>query len=704
MRLLHSDNSSIVILTQAGQPCIRYIGPRLASTVPESELRCILSEPLPNGALDDRPQISVASTYADPTFMEPALKILCQGRHWAPQFQLQDESGSAEHIEYRLLDPKTGLLLVWRLGVCAENDVFTLDCQFENTGADPIAIVQWLTTLPIPKAMSAVKAFTGRWVHEFQPQDCSIPLGVLEFKNIKGRSSHDHFPGLLIADAQLNEHSGSCFGFHLGWSGNHCQRVERSQNGLTQYQAGIELMPGELELTPGGRFQAAPLYFTHTEQGLGGIAQNFQGFVRAEILSFPSDRPRPVHINTWEAIYFDHRQSELDALAAAAQDCGIERFVLDDGWFTARRNDRAGLGDWVVDTEVYPDGLHPLKDTLAAHQLSFGLWFEPEMVNKDSNLFRQHPEWLLQLDDLTQSSGRNQWVLDISRAEVTDYLFNQIDTLLREYPIEYIKWDMNRDLSQAGNGQGRPVYHRYVTSLYDLLARLRAAHPSVEIESCASGGGRMDYGILRHTQRFWLSDCNDANERQTMQQWASLFFPSEVLGSHVGPDKSHTTSRSHALAVRAGTALFGHMGVEWDVRQASGADRKALTHFIGLYKELRGHIHSGIRRPLMMPDKHQIGFTVAYQDGLLVSVFQQTMPELATPGPLLLPMLDTQARYRLRILIQPEHANHLMKQPPDWLVAENLELSGELLLRCGLALPVLDPESLLVLQLDRVPD
>ena len=157
MRLLHSEHSSIVILTQAGQPCIRYIGPCLASTVTESELRCILSEPLPNGALDDRPQISVASTYADPTFMEPALKILCQGRHWAPQFQLQDESGSAEHIEYRLLDPKTGLLLVWRLGVCAENDVFTLDCQFENTGADPIAIVQWLTTLPIPKAMSAVR-------------------------------------------------------------------------------------------------------------------------------------------------------------------------------------------------------------------------------------------------------------------------------------------------------------------------------------------------------------------------------------------------------------------------------------------------------------------------------------------------------------------------------------------------------------------
>ncbi|WP_320822476.1 alpha-galactosidase [Reinekea sp.] len=702
MELLHSQSSTIVIVQQANGPCIRYIGPRLSADIEETEVRAIQSEPLPNAGMDDRAYLSVASTYADPTFMEPALKILCQGRHWAPQWQLQETSSSPEHIEYRLLDTQTGLLLVWRLRVSAATDVFTLDCRFENSGTEPIAIVQWLATLPIPKTMSAVKAFTGRWVHEFQPQDCPIPLGSVVFKNIKGRSSHDHFPGLLIADAHLSEHSGPCFGFHLGWSGNHCQRVERSQNGLTQYQAGIELMPGELELAPGASFKAAPLYFTHTEQGLGGIAQNFQGFVRAEILSFPTNQARPVHINTWEAIYFDHRQSELDALIVAAQDCGIERFVLDDGWFNARRNDGAGLGDWVVDSGIYPEGLHPLTQTLATHQLSFGLWFEPEMVNKDSDLFRQHPDWLLQLDDLHQSAGRNQWVLDISRDAVQDHLFNQIDSLLREYPIEYIKWDMNRDLSQAGNSQGRPVYHSYVNSLYRLLARLRAAHPSVEIESCASGGGRMDYGILRHTQRFWLSDCNDANERQTMQQWASLFFPSEVLGSHVGPDKSHTTSRSHALSVRAGTALFGHMGVEWDIRQASADDKQALTRYIQLYKELRGKIHSGVRRPLQTPDKHQIGFTVAYKDGLLVSIFQQTMPELAIPGPLLLPLLDPQARYQIKVLIRAEQSHHLMKQQPDWLVQEHLVIGGELLVRFGLELPILDPESLLVLQFNRV--
>ncbi|WP_320825870.1 alpha-galactosidase [Reinekea sp.] len=702
MEMLHCHNSSIVILQQANMPCIRYIGARLSSDITEQELRAIQSEPLPNAGLDDRAHLSIASTYADPTFMEPALKILCQGRHWAPQWQLQTQSSSAELIEYRLLDPKTGLLLVWRLLACAATDVYTLDCRFENNGAEPIAIVQWLATLPIPKAMTAVKAFTGRWVHEFQPQDCPIPLGSVEFKNIKGRSSHDHFPGLLIADALLSEHSGPGFGFHLGWSGNHCQRVERSQNGLTQYQAGIELLPGELELAPGATFNAAPLYFTHTEQGLGGIAQNFQSFVRAEILSFPSDKPRPVHINTWEAIYFDHRQSELDALAAAAQDCGIERFVLDDGWFNARRNDKAGLGDWLVDSTVYPDGLHPLKETLARHNLSFGLWFEPEMVNKDSNLFRNHPDWLLQLDGLVQSSGRNQWVLDITRAEVQNYLFSQIDALLTEYPIDYIKWDMNRDLSQAGNSQGLPIYHRYVGSLYDLLARIRSAHPSVEIESCASGGGRMDFGILRHTQRFWLSDCNDANERQTMQQWASLFFPSEVLGSHVGPVHSHTTSRAHSLPVRAGTALFGHMGVEWDIRQASGDDKKSLSHFIALYKQLRSNIHGGIRRPLQTPDKNQIGFSVQYTDGLLVSIFQQTMPELSIPGPLLLPLLEPEGRYQLKVLIQPEHTQHLMKQKPDWLLQEEVVISGELLARCGLALPVLDPESLLVLQFSRL--
>jgi len=701
MPILHNQHGSIVITENTQVPSIVYVGCRLSNNIDEAQVLAAISPPLPQAGMDEKPVLSIASTLADPIFIEPALKIHCEGRHWAPQWRLQNREVSDTTIIYKLFDQKTGLLLVWKLETSISTNVFTLSSCIENKGSNSIELVQWLSTLPLPEQMTDVTSFSGRWVHEFQPQHSKIPLGSLEFKNIKGRTSHDNFPGLLIGNEQLTEHSGQCLGFHLGWSGNHCQRVERSQNGLTQYQAGIELLPGEALLKPGDIFDPAPLYFTYTENGLSGISESFQSFVRSNILKFPEAKERPVHINTWEAIYFDHRQEELDTLAKTASECGAERFVLDDGWFINRRDDKAGLGDWQVDKTIYPEGLHPLKATLKKYNLGFGLWFEPEMINKESNLYRDHPNWLLQLDGINQISGRNQWVLDITQTAVQEYLFSNISSLLSEYPIEYIKWDMNRDLSQAGNQSGRPAYYQYTRHLYKLLERIRKAHPSVEIESCASGGGRMDFSILEHTHRFWLSDCNDANERQNMQQWASLFFPAEVLGSHVGPVISHTTSRSHSLRVRAGTALFGHMGIEWDVRQANQADKAELAGLIKLYKDLRKQIHAGIRRPLSAPDRNQIAFSVEHDNDFLISVFQQKMPHLAIPGNIQIPQVDINGQYEIELLIQPEHTNHLMKQKPDWMNKTSFKLNGEILMKFGLSLPVLDPESLLVLKLKR---
>lgn len=699
---LDSNASTLLIEVNAEAPVIRYWGARLnADPAPG-----LWGPALPQAGQDEVRPLSIASTLADGTFLEPALRAHFQGAGWAPQWRVQNVRQNSNQIGFDLLSSDQRYRLRWQVTLDTSTDVLAFDVTIENQSDRHLALEQWLTTLPLPRSFGEMLGFTGRWVQEFQPNRQALPIGSLEFTNLKGRTSHDHFPGVLVGETGFGAQRGEVFAFHLGWSGNHRLRLERSQSGLTQFQAGAHLLPGEIDLEPGEDFTAPTLFATRSASGFNTIGHNFQRFVRQQLLRWPEQKPRPVHINTWEAIYFDHTQKALDDLASAATEVGAERYVLDDGWFQGRRNDRAGLGDWTVDTQVYPEKLHPLAATLNQQGLEFGLWVEPEMVNPDSNLYRAHPEWALAIEGQHQPLARQQRVLDLTRPEVEAWLFEHLDALLKEYPITYLKWDMNRDLVQAANQTGRAATHKQTLALYRLLTRIRNAHPGVEIESCASGGARMDYGILKHTHRFWLSDCNDAHERQQMQQWASLFFPAEVLGSHIGPLSSHTTGRMHSLATRAGTALFGHMGIEWDVRQLTANERKELRHFIQLHKEWRDLIHSGVRSQLNADDPNQIAFQIlpesdSDEDRHLVSVFQRQAPQLALPGVLKLTGLEATKLYRLVRLIEPDKTGHLMKAKPAW-INNDTAYSGDSLMKVGLPLPVMDPDTLLVFSL--VPD
>jgi len=363
MHAIHSKQSSIIIAEHETLPRIVYVGKRLTSDIDPSMLSVALQSAVPQGGIDESAQLTIVPSYSEPTFMNPAIKMHSEGLRWAPQWQLQENEASDTHVLYRLSDTKSGLMVAWRLEVDSDTNVFFLNICLENKGAKAITIDQFLSTLPVPYTFNNVTSFTGRWIHEFQPQHQPTIFGSLEFTNLRGRSSHDHFPGLVVSESNVDSNDGECLAFHLGWSGNHIQRVEKSQNGLCQYQAGIAFMPGEMILLPGESFQAAPLYFTHSRSGFAGIGENFQPFVRNRIIKFPSAMERPVHINTWEALYFNHDQTELDSLAVAAEAVGAERYVLDDGWFLGRRDDTAGLGDWVIDETVYPNGLHPLKAT-----------------------------------------------------------------------------------------------------------------------------------------------------------------------------------------------------------------------------------------------------------------------------------------------------------------------------------------------------
>ena len=408
-----------------------------------------------------------------------------------------------------------------------------------------------------------------------------------------GRGWHDWGDRLIIGAADLAESTGAAIALHIARSGGTRLFVERLRDGRLRAQAAPFLSPGEIVLQPGERFETPAAYAAMTEAGLGDLSRRLHARARTIAPRRRSERtPLPVHFNSWEAAYFDIDEAKAVALAEAAADIGAERFVLDDGWFRGRTSDAAGLGDWSPDPARFPHGLAPLIDRAQALGLSFGLWFEPEMANADSDLLRANPDWVVHAPDAPQPTGRQQLVLDVSRTDVRDYLFDAVNAILSAHRVDYVKWDCNRDLFPAATSAG-PIGTAYAEGLHTLWSRLAAAHPDVAFESCASGGGRMDFSVLAYAGRFWPSDMTDALERVRIQRSASLFFPLETLGAHVGASPNHLTQRRFTMAFRCLVALFGHFGVELDPRALDDADRATLRNAIRVYKSLRNDICDG---------------------------------------------------------------------------------------------------------------
>ena len=334
------------------------------------------------------------------------------------------------------------------------------------------------------------------------------------------------------------------------------------------------------------------MYVAAAVDGLDGLAAAWHAHQRS-LDAHPARQP--VVLNVWEAVYFDHDLERLQRIADRAARIGVERFVLDDGWFHQRRDDTVGLGDWTVDPTVWPEGLTPLVDHVRGLGMEFGLWIEPEMVNPDSDLYREHPDWILATGDRVPLLHRNQLVLDLGRDEVREHVFGQITAVLASYPIDSVKWDHNRDLLEAGSNAlaGAAAVHRQTLGFYALLDDLRAAHPAIDWESCASGGGRVDLGVLERVQRIWTSDMTDAIARQQIQRWTTQLVAPEYVGAHVSSPTSHTTGRTLGLDFRAATALFGSFGIEWDLTDASDDDLARIADWVTRYRRHRPLLHTG---------------------------------------------------------------------------------------------------------------
>ncbi|OEV03855.1 alpha-galactosidase [Streptomyces oceani] len=705
----HVGNGAVSLLLDArgpGLPSVLHWGaPLSASELDQApELARALDRPVPSGGPDTAVTVGTLPEHAAGFPGRPGLRGHRQdGAGWAPVFtrtELRQESAGSLVVTAR--DVEAGLTLVSETEL-DDSGLLRLRHRLRNDGPGPYTVDALEGTLPLPAQATELLDFTGRHCRERQPQRRRLHDGTWLRESRRGKPGLDATLGLLAGTTDFGFRHGEVWALHVAWSGNHVAYTQRLPEGHTLLGGGELLLPGEITLDPGAEYATPWLCAAYSERGIDGVSAAFHGWLRA--LHRQGGRlAGPVTLNTWEAVYFDHDLDRLRTLADTAARCGVERFVLDDGWFRGRRNDRAGLGDWYVDEDVWPDGLGPLIDHVRGLGMEFGLWVEPEMISPDSELCRAHPEWLLAPEHRAAPPARHQQVLDVARPEAYAYLLERLDTLLTRYPIGALKWDHNRDLVAAQHA-GRAGVHAQTRAVYELLDTLRQRHPRVSVESCASGGGRVDLGILERTDRVWASDCNDALERQAIQRWTGVFVPPEMLGAHVGPTRAHTTGRRHGLGFRAATALFGHMGAEWDIeRGASEPQRERLAAAFALYKRHRELLHGGAVVHADHPDPAAWVHGVVARDGgsALFCYAQLAMSDHAVPPRVRLPGLDPAGRYQVRLEHPAGAPRKRGREVPEWWAAGGTVLSGRLLERVGVQAPVTDPEDAWLLSLERL--
>lgn len=607
-------------------------------------------------------------------------------------------SAGASCLRVLAEDSEAGLRLAIELELTSSG-LLRARATLTNTAAAAYRLQELGLMLPLPTHAQEVLDFAGHWGKERTPQRRELTVGTHLRESRKGRTGADAAYVLTVGETGFGFAAGEVWGLHLGYSGNHRTWAERLYDGHQALGASELLLPGEIALGQGESYSTPWLYGAYG-RGLDAQAGRFHRWLRARP-AHPA-RPRPVTLNVWEAVYFDHSLEKLVALADRAADVGVERFVLDDGWFGARRDDSAGLGDWVVSPEAWPEGLSPLIDHVNGLGMEFGLWFEPEMVNIDSEVARAHPEWVMGPVGRLPTESRRQQVLNLGIPGAYAHVRDQMVALLDEYPIAYIKWDHNRDLLEPGTSpDGRPGVHSQTLAAYRLMAELKERFPGLEIESCASGGARVDLGVLEHTDRVWTSDDIDPFERQPMHRWTQQLVPAELMGSHIASGASHTTGRMHTLHFRAGTALWGHLGIEWDLTRASESELTDLGGWVAFHKDHRSLLHSGdmVRLDAFDPALQIHGVVAPDRSEALFSIVGAEMPAVEPVGRFRLRGLDPALRYRVRD-ITPGTEPHGLRRPPWWPTQEGTFLSGRALQAPGVHAPWLAPDTMRILHLE----
>ena len=682
--------------------------------------------------IEPAPRLAVLPEHHTGWSGRPGLRGSFAGRDWSPAFTIRSVSLDGDAVsgfvssgpgavEVEAVDDTGRLRLRLELELVASGLV-RARASVTNLADEPYTLDEVVLSFPVPAEASELLDFAGRHNQERVPQRGPFRTGAHVRENRKGRTGFDSAYVLHAGTPGFGFDSGDVWAVHTAWSGNHVHYAERTFTGEQLIGGGELLLSGEVRLGTGESYQSPWVYGSYGV-GLDEVARRFHRHLRGREPTVSPDRP--VTLNVWEAVYFDHNLERLVELAERAAAVGVERYVLDDGWFGARRHERAGLGDWVVSPDVWPRGLHPLVERVRALGMQFGLWFEPEMVNPDSDLARAHPEWIMAARAEWPVESRYQQVLNIGIPEAYEHVKTQILAVIKEYSIDYVKWDHNRDLVEAGtqHDDGRPGVHAQTLALYRLLDEIRAAHPGLEIESCSSGGGRVDLGVLERTDRVWVSDNIDPHDRQGMLRWTTQLIPPEFMGSHIASGHSHTTGRRHDLGFRAATAIFGHLGIEWDLTRATDVELAELGSWIAFFKRERDLLLGGDLVRMDVADRRLVIHGVVAPDRSR-AIFAAGSTDSLYPDPparLRFRGLDPGRRYRVRPVLvgsvpsglhppawwgaprAPEHHAGEPSYPPEILLRSRFPgtvLTGGALEHVGVACPRMHPDQMVLYRAD----
>lgn len=498
----------------------------------------------------------------------------------------------ADTLEIVLKDGVSGVEVSLLYGVLAEEDIITRSVIIRNTGNDKVVIKKAAgVCLDFLTGDYDVMKFYGRHAMERNAERLPVGHGTVAFGSRRGTSSHQYNPAVILADRNTTEDYGNCYGVLFVYSGNFSCEVEKDQMNQTRVLMGLNDENFSYPLAAGEEFTVPEVILSYSHDGFGKLSHSYHSCIRNHVCRGKyANEARPVLINSWEAAYFDFNGDTIINLAKEAADLGIDMVVMDDGWFGKRNDDNSSLGDWYVNKEKLGCTLSELIGKINGLGVKFGIWFEPEMVNEDSDLYREHPDWIIRMDKRNPVRSRNQLLLDFSRKEVRDYIFEKICAVLDQGNIEYVKWDMNRSMSDIYSGT---VAYDYMLGVYEFLEKLTLKYPDILIEGCSGGGGRFDVGMMYYTPQIWCSDNTDAVNRTKIQYGSSFFYPVSVVGSHVSAVPNHQTGRITSLHTRGITAMAGKFGYELNPELLSEDDKKIIREQIKTYKKYELLISQG---------------------------------------------------------------------------------------------------------------
>lgn len=519
------------------------------------------------------------------------------------------ESGDeADTLEILLRDELLQVEMTLLYTIFQKENAIARSVRFENHGTQDEQITTAMSlSLDLPDADYEWLQFSGAWGRERYVKKRRLEQGIQSVGSRRGASGHMHNPFVVLKRPAADEFQGEVMGFSFVYSGNFLAQAEVDTFQVTRMMIGIHPEGFSWCLKPGESFQTPEAVVVYSDSGMNGMSQTFHRLYRTRLArGYWRDRERPVLLNNWEATYFNFTEEKLLNIAKTAKDAGVELFVLDDGWFSTRCGETSGLGDWWPNTDRLPNGIQGLSEKIEALGMKFGLWFELEMVNKDSELYRAHPDWILHTPNRSVSHGRQQYVLDFSRKEVVDYIYEMTAKILRESKISYVKWDMNRNITECysiayGACQQGEIFHRYILGFYDLYERLTSEFPHILFESCASGGGRFDPGLMYYAPQAWASDDSDAVERLKIQYGTSYAYPISSIGAHVSITPNHQLNRITPLKTRGDVACFGAFGYELDLAQLTDSEMEEVKQQIVFVKKYRKLLHTGTFYRLLSP-------------------------------------------------------------------------------------------------------